>query len=158
MSLSQLDRSFQQDTPRSPRAAAPLKGGFSREPLMPLRGATTDENNRPLLDKGGLQGGRVWKFRQPPPDPLLVQGRGTFIFRGVILSAPSVSRISITKSQSCRDQMIMKILKRKFLVVISVITPLGRPGNASADGHHNSRARLMIVDRTAAGGTEHGVA
>ncbi len=44
---------------------------------MPLRGATTDENNRPPLDKGGLQGGGAWKFANLPPDPLLVQGGGT---------------------------------------------------------------------------------
>ncbi len=31
----------------------------------------------PPLNKGGLQGGGAWKFRKPPPDPLLVQGGGT---------------------------------------------------------------------------------
>lgn len=44
---------------------------------LPLCGATTDENDRPPLDKGGLQGGGVWKFRKPPPGPLLVQGGAT---------------------------------------------------------------------------------
>ncbi len=33
---------------------------------MPRRGATTDENNRPSLDKGGIQGGDAWKFVTPP--------------------------------------------------------------------------------------------
>ncbi len=36
---------------------------------MPLGGATTDENNRPPLDKGGLQGGLFLTGtspRQPP--------------------------------------------------------------------------------------------
>jgi hypothetical protein len=42
---------------------------------MPLCGATMDENDRPPLDEGGLQGGG-WclEVRRPPPDPLLVQG------------------------------------------------------------------------------------
>ncbi len=49
---------------------------------MPLCGATTDENNRPPLDKGGLQGGRAWKFHKPSPDPLLAQGGGTSFSEG----------------------------------------------------------------------------
>jgi hypothetical protein len=48
---------------------------------MPLRGATTDENNRPPLDKGGLQEGDAWKFANLPPNPLLVQGGGTLFSR-----------------------------------------------------------------------------
>ena len=38
---------------------------------MPLRGATTDENNRPPFDKGGLQGGCAWKFANLPLTPSL---------------------------------------------------------------------------------------
>ena len=44
---------------------------------MPLCGATTDENNRPPLDKGGLQGGGAWKFANLPLTPLLVEEGGT---------------------------------------------------------------------------------
>ena len=36
---------------------------------MPRRSATTDENNRPPLDKGGLQGGDAWKFANLPQTP-----------------------------------------------------------------------------------------
>ena len=38
---------------------------------MPLCGATTDENNRPPLDKGGLQGGGARKFVNLPLTPSL---------------------------------------------------------------------------------------
>ncbi len=48
-------------------------------PLMPLCDATTDENNRPPLDKGGLQGGGAWKFANLslPPEGVkkLMSGR-----------------------------------------------------------------------------------
>ena len=62
---------------------------------MPLHGATTDENNRPPLDKEGLKGGGAWKFRKPPPDPLLSARRGNVIFRGGdgVCSARSLIRI-----------------------------------------------------------------
>jgi len=43
---------------------------------MPLRRRHTDENNRPPLDKGGLQGVVRSQPPQTPPDPLLVQGGG----------------------------------------------------------------------------------
>ncbi len=48
---------------------------------MPLRGATTDENNRPTLDKGGLQGGDAWKFANLPLTPSLCK-EGEHYFQG----------------------------------------------------------------------------
>jgi hypothetical protein len=48
---------------------------------MPLRGATMDENNRPPLDKGGLQGGDAWKFANLPLTPSLCK-EGERYFQG----------------------------------------------------------------------------
>ena len=82
---------------------------------MPLRGATTDENERPPLDKGGLQGGGVWKFRKPPPDPLLVRGGGTsFSTRSSLsfeLSAGDVDRAR-GSARSSWKQYVTLFVKR----------------------------------------------
>lgn len=48
---------------------------------MPLRGASTDENNRPLLGKEELQGGDAWKFTNLPLMPPLCK-EGERYFQG----------------------------------------------------------------------------
>jgi hypothetical protein len=48
---------------------------------MLLHCTTMDENNRPPLDKGGLQGGDVWKFVNLPQTPSLCK-EGEHYFQG----------------------------------------------------------------------------
>ena len=48
---------------------------------MPLHGATMDANNRPPLNKVGLQGGDAWKFANLPLTPSLCK-KGEHYFQG----------------------------------------------------------------------------
>jgi len=48
---------------------------------MPRPGATTDENNRPPFDKGGLQGGGTIRCLRKAPFPPLCK-EANVIFRG----------------------------------------------------------------------------
>ena len=61
MSLYELDRNLRQDTPSSPRAAAPIKGGFSREDYESMKQARSSVWNNTIhlvllvLLAGGLR-------------------------------------------------------------------------------------------------------
>ena len=58
---------------------------------MPLCGATTDENNRPPLDKGGLQGGGARKFANLPLTPSLCKEGERHFQRSFIATTKSIS-------------------------------------------------------------------
>ena len=78
----------------------------------------------------------------------------TGLWNSVSIIICSASSLSITKSQSGRNQISVKVLKRECLFVVVKITPLGCPGDTPSDRNHNPSVGLMIVERSTPTGAQ----
>ena len=94
------------------RAVAEIAGlpddQVSQEPLVPRRNAMSDENDRPPLDKGGLQGGDSGNLHPSPPNPLRLQGGGAVpaivpLYRKVHKQLQKGDRFTFSEKFECRQ-------------------------------------------------------